>query len=127
MDKNLAVVGLTIVYVVAFKCLQFRHLGQPRNPILREHILDCRRSNPFNAIFMQFIEHLDLDIDFDCLVKELRFADLYISMPLLADGDLGSFFDRPCDGHIKSVDLPDTDILPRPAHHTKTLYHQRRI
>lgn len=30
---------------------------------------------------------MGLELDFECLAKELRFADLYSSFPLLTDGE----------------------------------------
>lgn len=106
MDKNLVVICLAIIYLVIFKVLNFKSLGQPRNPIFREHIMDCRKTSPFNVIYTTFISYLDLELEFECFAKELRFAELYLSLPLLAEMELGKFVIEQADsGAIKPVCL----------------------
>lgn len=106
MDKNMVVMCLTIIYLLVFKMVNFKSLGEPRNPVAREHIIDCRKINPFNIIFMNFIDNLDLELDFDCFAKELRFAELYLSLPLLAEMEFGKFVIEQADtSTIKPVDI----------------------
>ena len=89
LDKNLGVLALVLVYVLVFKCLNYASLGQPQNLIQREHLMDFRHASPFNHLFMQFIAAMKLELHFDCLTRELRFGELYLSFPLLVDSDFG--------------------------------------
>lgn len=91
VDKNPTVLALSVLYLVLFKALNFNTLGQARNPVQREHILDCRPSAPLNLVFTSFLSSMHLDLDFECLAQDLRFADLYVSFPLLTESDFGGF------------------------------------
>lgn len=116
LDKNMAVVGLSLIYIVIFKLVNFSSLGQPKNPVLREHILDCRSSSPLNLVFRRFLDHLNLTIDFDCFSKELRFAELYLSFPLLTESQFAGSVQALQDSNLlKPVRGDNEELLPRPS------------
>lgn len=121
MDKNLVIISLAIVYLVVFKAVNFKDLGEPKNPIIREHSMDCRKSSPFNIVFCKFVKFLDLELDFDCFSRELRFAELYLSLPLLAEREVSKFVIDQADANsIKPVVKCNSGILQRPSDHPET-------
>lgn len=75
------------MYLCIFKTLFYDSLGQVRNLIKNHHIIDYRRSNPLNLLFMAFIASMDLVMDYDCLCREIRLVEKYVDFPLLCETD----------------------------------------